>query len=426
MTFRPVTEQLRISLTLFLQPSHIARSVSVAQNYQTASTEARYTRDMRWMRIRRAAPLLPWNRPVGALQVVNEVLAERQMRIASACGLQFEGECDAPEPQPGRLLWEADVDVSVATLRTFLKVAVQGGRLAMVERPRRQGDLIPEPEGPFFKGQPTRIFGIQWGSNDQPVVVPPLGFAVQVPLPRSGNTELFLTVRTAQTIRHWVHLLQANLAALLPTLFEKLLLRPHHLLWSWLRWPLRGGRWAAIGRGCKIHPTARLEGCIIGNNVRIGACSILRGCIIGDDVTIEDHVSVRSSVVGNRAHLANWCLLNFSVVGARSSVGHIGAQASVIGEESFLSTFATLEDFSFGGNVKVRDGQRLADSGSPFLGCALGDRVSLAAHVTLSPGRAIPNDVQLLPDPQQIVQRLPTDFGAGRYVVSEGGLKRLP
>jgi hypothetical protein len=119
-------------------------------------------------------------------------------------------------------------------------------------------------------------------------------------------------------------------------------------------------------------------------------------------------------------------LLNFSVVGAGSSVGHIGAQASVIGEESFLSTFATLEDFSFGGNVKVRDGHQLRDSGSPFLGCALGDRVSIAAHVTLSPGRAIPNDVQLLPDPQQIVQRLPAEFGAGRYVVSEGGLKRLP
>ena len=186
-------------------------------------------------------------------------------------------------------------------------------------------------------------------------------------------------------------------------------------------------RLARIGRGCSVHPTARLEGCVIGDNVRIGAYSVLRGCVVGDGAVIEDHVSARASVIGPGAHLANWCLCNFAVLGARSSLGHIGCQASVIGEDSFVSSFAVLEDLSLTGNVRVRDpgqisGAALADSGSPFLGVAVGHRSMIAAQVTIAPGRAIPNDVRLLPDPAAVLSRVPDTLAPGTWISRGGGL----
>jgi hypothetical protein len=229
----------------------------------------------------------------------------------------------------------------------------------------------------------------------------------------------FVSARTAVTVRHWVHLLRANLAAVPVALGDALLMRPWNLAWTWARAPWRAGlgRLAAVGRGCDVHPTARLEGCLLGDRVRVGAFSVLRGCVLGDDVIVEDHVTARGSVVEEGGHLANFAMFNLSVLGAGSSIGHIGAQASILGRGSFVASFAVLQDLNFAGGVRVRVEDTLVDSGTPFLGAAVGHRVRVASTIVVPPGREIPNDVELHVDPEFRVGSLPADLPAGRYVV---------
>ncbi len=359
------------------------------------------------MRVKAAAGrarIAPWDEPVGALTVLGEPLAVRQERIARSLGLVFDGEADAPGTQSDTLWWDDDVDVSRPTLRRFL-AQKREGRLGLVERPERNAAIDVEPVGPGG----SRVFGLRLGSSDDVVVLPARGLSGEVRLPLGKRLPTFATVQTAQTIRHWVHLLRANLAAMLPKILEHTLLAPWSPLWALLRHPGRA-MGCSIGRGSTVHPTARLQGCVIGRNVQIGAYSVLRGCVVCDGAIVEDHATARLSFLGSESHLANYSMFNLSVLGARSSVGHIGAQACILGDDTFLSTFATLQDLALQGNVRVVMDGEVVDSGTPFLGAALGHRVRIGSGITVAAGRTIENETTLVSD--DVVRRTP---GAGAW-----------
>lgn len=399
---------------------------------------------MRVVRVRTGVRVEPWDDPVGDVRVLGVPLRERQERVAAACGLRFQGEVDAGEVAGGgasggaggaavsgadTLWWDDDLDVSPSALRAFLKASGSGGRLALVERPARPGELEVEPRGPDWNGEPTRLYGLRRGAGETPVVLEPRGIAgvARPPGPFRRDVPYFLTARYAVTVRHWVHLLRAGVAGISAEIDTRLIRAPWNLLWTWARSPLRAGgaRLAAVGRRCKVHPTARLEGCVLGDDVQIGAYSVLRGCVIGDRARIEDHVTAQGSVVEPDAHLGNYSMFNLSVLGAGSSISHIGAQATIVGRETFVATFATMQDLNLSGNVRVRWGGRLVDSGGPFLGCAVGHRVRMGAGVTVVAGRAIPNDVTLVAPPGLVISRVPEDAGAGVWTVREGEMVRL-
>jgi NDP-sugar pyrophosphorylase family protein len=178
------------------------------------------------------------------------------------------------------------------------------------------------------------------------------------------------------------------------------------------------------GRSCSIHPTARLEGCILGDGVQIGAYSRLQGCWIGRGSIVEDHVTARLSAIGPSAHVGNYSMFNMSVLGERSSIGHIGGQACVIGRDSFVSTFATLQDLNLRGNVRVWMDGGLRDTGIPFLGCAVGHGVKLGSGVTIAPGRMVPNGTNVVAG--GVVGRIAADLPAGNYHVEGGTLVPEP
>ncbi|MFZ5481850.1 MAG: hypothetical protein ACOZNI_34130 [Myxococcota bacterium] len=369
-------------------------------------------------RVRKDVRIAPWDDPVGDVRVLGVPLAERQERVLHALGLRFAGEVD--EPGTDGLYWDADVDVSLPAMRAFLKGPP--GRMALVERPPRKGDLEVEEVGPVHDGFPTRLVGVCTG--EAPAVVPPRGFAgvARMPGPFRAEVPWYLTARTAVTIRHWTHVLRANLCALAAEVDAEVLRKPWRALWALLR---HGARWSAVGKGAKVHPTARLEGCVVGEGAEIGAFTVLRGCVVGAGAVVEDHVTAKGSVIDPGAHLGNYCLFNLCVVGERSSISHIGAQGSVIGRDSFLATFATPQDLNLTGNVRVAWDGRLVDTGGPFCGCAIGHRVRLGANVTLAAGRSVPNDVTIVGDPRQLLSRVPAELEAGVYGVEESGLKRL-
>ncbi len=391
----------------------------------------------RVLRVATGGVIAPWNTPVGAVRILGTPLAERQSLTLSRLGLSIAGDVAAEDAgkEADTLYVDDDVDFAAGTLRTWLKHAGPGARMAIVERPPRVGELEVEPQAWFRDGAiteaalpgatPVRLCGVRWGDGTRPVRVDPLGFAGRSHLPGpfgAGQAlDWAVDVRTAVTVRHWVHLLRASYAALGVAIWERLLLSPWAPLWTWMRSPLRP-RFSAIGRRCKVHPTAILDGCILGDDVHIGPYSVLRGCWVGDGTHVEDHVTARLSSIGPHAHVGNYSMFNLSVLGERSSVGHIGAQVCAIGDDCFVSTFATLHDLNLRGNVKVRWGDRVLDSGVPFLGVALGHGVKLGAGVTIASGRDVPNGVRVVAEGP--VARIPADLAAGDYHVSGGRLVR--
>lgn len=391
----------------------------------------------RVVRVRTGGVIAPWGDDVGSTRILGIPLASRQERALAGVGLSFHADIDAEEaaatpPVPGELRWDDDVDVTPRALRAFLRTAGDdGGHLCVVERPARVGALEVEPLGAPLPGtgEPTRRVGVRVGPSERDVVVPPRGFGGTYKATGPFRTEAawWMTDRSATTIRHWSHVLRANLAALPAAFSDELLRAPWRLAWTWARAPLRagGGRLAVVGRRCRIHPTARLEMCLVGDDVEVGAYSVLRGCVLGDGARVEDHVSARGAVVGPGAHLGNYSLFNVSVLGARSSISHIGAQATVIGDDSFVASFACLLDLNLSGTIRVPFQGRLADTGTPFLGCAVGHRVRIGAGTWVAQGRAVPNDVTLVAPPATVLGRIPEGVAPGVYSVADGRLSRV-
>jgi acetyltransferase-like isoleucine patch superfamily enzyme len=389
----------------------------------------------RVLRVPSGTVVAPWGVPAAELRVLGVPLRERQDRVLARLGLRVEATCDPADvgADADTLYLDDDVDLAAGTLRNFLKRAGPGSRLALAERPRRVGELEVEPAAWFRDGEvgpeelpgsePVRLLGVRWGDGRRGVRVEPLGFSGKGTLPGpfgDGQTlEWAIDLRTGVTVRHWVHVLRATYAAIGVGIWEQLVLAPWSSFYTWLRWPLHP-RVARIGRRCQIHPTARLEGCILEDDVHIGAYSVLRGCWVGSGTHVEDHVTARLSAIGPRAHVGNYSMFNLSSIGERSSVGHIGAQASVIGDDCFVSTFATLHDLNLRGNVRVRFGERLVDTGVPFLGVALGNGVRLGAGVTIASGREVPNGVHVVAE--GAVARIPVDLPPGEYTASGGRL----
>jgi carbonic anhydrase/acetyltransferase-like protein (isoleucine patch superfamily) len=361
-------------------------------------------------------------------------VCERQERVLHRLGLRFQAELARDEaarsaPASDELRWDDDVDVTPQAMRAFLQAAgTDGGRMALLDRPARKGEVEVEPPGPIWGDarEPTRIVGVRLGPREDAVVVPPRGFGgvMKAPGPFRSENPWWITDRSATTLAHWSHVLRANVAALPSAFGDAIVGRPWNVLWTWLRAPLSagGGRLAKVGRRCRIHPTARLEMCILGDDVEVGAYTVLRGCVVSDGARIEDHVTAKGAIVGPGAHVGNYGMVNLSVLGARASVSHIGAQACVIGDDSFVATFATLMDLDLTGNVHVPFEGRLTDTGTPFLGVAVGHRVRMGAGTWVAQGRMVPNDVTLVASPGQVLSRGGEPVAPGVYAVEGGRL----
>ena len=162
--------------------------------------------------------------------------------------------------------------------------------------------LPPEHEAEVFQGILDHF-----QDEAQPVVVPKREILIPLQLPlwgaevdRTFNYPITSTV--ACHVDHWVNLLWLNQLAFAIRWNETVRAHP---VWAIAK-VLRAGslkpekilpRLNRFGRHCKVHPTAYVEGCILGDNVTIGAKATLRNCIVGDNVTVEDHANVLSSVL---------------------------------------------------------------------------------------------------------------------------------
>lgn len=153
------------------------------------------------------------------------------------------------------------------------------------------------------------------------------------------------------------------------------------------------------GKRCRIHPTAVLEGAVLGDNVVIGAHAVVRLSNIGSGTTVDDQASVAYSVLGKDNYIANKNHVAFCMSYDDVFLIHGPYQFSVFGKGS--AVFATI-------NCDVRMDQRTIringksgpyDSQQHLLGVAYGHGAKMAGGNIVAPGQIVPNDhTQMPPD----------------------------
>ena len=225
-------------------------------------------------------------------------------------------------------------------------------------------------------------------------------------------------------IEHWSHLLRVNLLAMLARTEE---FRLDFEAWPWWRkvaglvallWRSKGFSIAKLARGlsrigknCRIHPTAVVEGCELADEVEVGPHAVLRGCTVGRGARIEPHAVANLAVIGAGARLSQGAYVNLCVLlpGALVSRGN-GFQMSVFGRDSFVAVGATILDLSFGRAIRVDHSGERVDTESHFLGACVGHRARVGQGVRIGYGSFIPNDALLVAPPDDVLKRWPEDL----------------
>ncbi len=244
------------------------------------------------------------------------------------------------------------------------------------------------------------------------IIIEPDDFSASIATPHHMcGAEKYLvpmTERFVIQIDHWVNLWAANIAAILAggarlqksskakLLFLALKARSFNK-WKILRQLNR------IGRNCDIHPTAYIEGSVIGNGVAIGAGAVIKESVIGDNALIGNGVIVEESVIGEKSTILNGHILYSVLYPGCFSVAEM-ISASMAGRDTFIGLNATLTDFRLDGkNVTVLKNGVAVDSGNTFLGSCLGHEVYLGSGCVVAPGRTVPCGLHLAPCKEKTV-----------------------
>lgn len=232
-------------------------------------------------------------------------------------------------------------------------------------------------------------------------------------------------------VGHWNQLLWANLLALGPFLWKKLVgtgpLALPRLAWS----AIRAGsvapedvaaRLNVLGRGARIHRNATVEGCVLGAGARVGAGAVVRGAVLGDDAVVEELALVEGTVIGRGARIQRLAMAKFSVVEEGAAFAGL-MQLGVVGRRAVVKNNATLMDMAFGQDVRVKVGGHLVPAPHGLAGVCVGDGAVVASGVRVAPGRVIPPGIEVMLDPATILTRVDLPSGVVRAVVRDGRLE---
>lgn len=333
------------------------------------------------------------------------------------------------------LLVHDDLYFTRAAVRRFLRqasseAAGRNGCQAALRVNLLTEALVPELQGPRVDDSrhgPLRSFDMFWlrdrdaacGLAEQTCSVP-----ISAPYTRlssrthrcfapSGRFEVPLSTVFLSPVRHWANVVGINMNGMAAFLAEQLCRRPAAAAMLPLRAALRAGslRPARLagktylsGRRCRVHPTAHVEGAVLGNRVRIGPHAVVRFSALGNGAVIGAGASLEGCSVGPCTNVNNTVVLRGTTIGEGASIGTFFNQLSVIGRRVVMCPDSGILDFNLRGTVPVTvDGQTVR-TGSMILGSALGDDVFLGPGVHIACGRELPAGCVLVESPRQMVR----------------------
>lgn len=377
-------------------------------------------------------PIAPFGDPASELWVLRAPLAEGRAEVLRAVGLTPAAcaPADVAEVCGPALVLDDDVWLNRGALLAFLDAVrsrAEPCALALSAGPVtdlcggfgggtiRQG-ACPLPVAYIPAGRTGACLA---GPESLPLtVIDPGGGALRRPGGRpvgSGpNRGLPAPARLGLRIAHWNHLLVANLLGFSAAVADQGRWRNAlRVLWAVLRARsfnphAVAARLNRFGRGCLIHPTAVVEGSVLGERVYVGAHAVVQGCVVGDGSMIDELASAKLSVLGPGARVLRHGLVRFSTLLPGATVGG-SVQLSVLGRDaSFLHSAYTFDVDLSGRPIRCsgQDGT-LQDTSLPYLGCCLGHDAIVGGGVWVAPGRTIPNQVQVIRPPSETLTRIP-------------------
>jgi bifunctional UDP-N-acetylglucosamine pyrophosphorylase/glucosamine-1-phosphate N-acetyltransferase len=222
-------------------------------------------------------------------------------------------------------------------------------------------------------------------------------------------------------IDHWTNLWAANISTLL---------EPAASLMKTPKWKLLGkalrarslNQWKIvnklnnIGRNCDIHPTAYIEGCVVGDNVTIGAGSVIRECNIDSNASVENNATLNFSVIGEGGYIADGSIIRYSVIYPRTFFGFSTLSCQMLGRNCFIGDGVTLADYRLDGKcVTVLKNGVVIDTANKFLGSCIGNDTYLAGGTIIAPGRTIPNGTRVNPENHDVIRQIAPDGTIKNY-----------
>ena len=378
--------------------------------------------------------IAPFDDPIGETPVLNRPLREWQAQAFAEAGL-----VPSPVLQRPCLVVPDTLFASGTALRAFVDGA--GGHDAVLVLKRSefakwttcvQPGVREVEDGYVYEA--IRFLGSEPEPPRQ-IVVDPEERVLKTAAPRqfSGKDPgaIGLPRHPVMTLHHWVHILWANqIAGAYEASATPRWRSAYRLLWAILR-ARSLNRWKVLralsthGKRCDIHPSAIIEGSVLGNDVSVGANARILFSRVGDGSSILADGQVEFSVLGERSWIAQQSVLRFSVTYPGAVVGGL-TQQSVFGRDA-MTTGACIFDLNIERDIRVDLDGVLYPSGQQFLGAAMGHRArALSTQVRVASGRAIPNDYLLIGDPKQAASKITPGLAeAGPLVIRDGELHPL-
>ncbi|MBI4858963.1 MAG: hypothetical protein HY815_01615 [Candidatus Riflebacteria bacterium] len=160
----------------------------------------------------------------------------------------------------------------------------------------------------------------------------------------------------------------------------------------------------------RVHPTAVVEGSVIGPGARIGAYAVVRFSVVGADAFVDDHAGIKFSIIGDRAYIANNNVIFFSTVYPGAFLISGPYHFCCFGYDSAIFNSIPSDYRLDGKTIKVATSRGVQDTGLRFGGSIVGHKTRIAAGLIFPPGRAIPGGVTLYPDPARVVGNIDPDL----------------
>jgi carbonic anhydrase/acetyltransferase-like protein (isoleucine patch superfamily) len=369
-------------------------------------------------------------------------LRERQERA-----ILWAGGSWAKEGGKAQVWIREDVFVSEDALKLFVQVVHERGEqgtsyywnpigdLGELQSRVMFGDVVPLLFW-FPNATASPAFSDAQALDVEPKFHP---FVVDVPKEQFGvdMINIPLTDYVVFPTRHWLQLLWSNFIGLGPFLWREVGGRNI----GWIAWrmflsflktrsfhlPRLAAGIRRLGKKCRIHPTAVVEGSWLGDNVHIGANAVVRGCVIGDNARIEDLAMVEFSILDMDSVVQRQAMVKFSLLRHNCSAAGV-IQMGVMDIGSSLKRGAYLLDMTLGkdmAHVMVDGVVKEAPLG--IAGCCVGANTQVGLGVRVAPGRTIPPDLVIIADPNMVVRSVSIDQegeGPHHVFVSQGKLSQ--
>lgn len=330
--------------------------------------------------IETGARLAPLGDPVGELPIAGRTLAELRAQEASLAG-------------PDRLTFAAHAVATASLLQAFLSAAgAPAGRpralalpatsplaaLVPVSSVRREGQVLVYD---VFVDAPADASLAALRETAEPLLVEHTSPTYRRELPRVGppphHLELPADGAVVAHVEHWVHLLW--LAPLcVPALRRRTAGKKRRVD-------------SVVDPSAEVHPTARLDGAIIGPKAVVGAGCTIDHSYIGAGARLADFSKVSRSVLNDGIHTLADATFSHVVSLGEGTLTNLLLRDVLVGKKVFLTSGVIFWGEALGAEITVEQDGVEVPTGRRFVGGCVGHGSVLGARTIVGPGRAIPN-----------------------------------